>query len=151
MSGATDGANGSGVVGGEYWFGTSNITAGTGTAFAGTSATIATNSLTAGTYTVRVRIHDAAGNWSTGTNGVRTATLTVTAVIADAIFADGFESGTLNPLTGWSSRSTNTTSRLTATSTGALVGSYSLIAQGNNTNYVQFDFGNAVIALQQIA
>ena len=69
----------SGVAGGEYWFGSTNITAGTGTAFSGLVTNISTGSLTAGTYTVRVRIRDVAGNWSTGTNGVRTATLTVTA------------------------------------------------------------------------
>ena len=68
-----------GVVGGEYWFGTAVIPAGTGTAFTGlTNVPVATGSLTAGTYTVSVRIRDAAGNWSTGTSGVRTATLTVT-------------------------------------------------------------------------
>jgi hypothetical protein len=63
----------SGVAGGEYWFGTTNIAAGTGTAFNGTTAVINTSALLVGT-TVRVRIRDAAGNWSTG---VRTATLSV--------------------------------------------------------------------------
>jgi hypothetical protein len=67
--------------------------------------------------------------------------LTVTGTPADAIFSDGFETGTLNPLTGWSSRSTNTTSRLNASAASALVGTYGLQAQGNNTNYVQYDFG----------
>ncbi|HNK63852.1 MAG TPA: multicopper oxidase domain-containing protein, partial [Anaerolineales bacterium] len=78
VNGSSDGAGGSGVTGGEYWFGSTNITAGTGTAFSGLNTPIPTNSLAAGTYTVRVRIRDAAGNWSTGANGVRTATLTVT-------------------------------------------------------------------------
>jgi hypothetical protein len=65
------------VAGGEYWFGTTNITAGTGTAFNGTTAVINTSALPVGTNTVRVRIRDAAGNWSTGNNGVRTAPLSV--------------------------------------------------------------------------
>ena len=70
----------SGVAGGEYWFGATNITAGTGTAFTGLVTNIPTGSLAAGTYTVRVRIRDGAGNWSVSpSSGVRTATLTVTA------------------------------------------------------------------------
>ena len=40
VNGASDGASGSGVAGGEFWFGTTNITAGTGTQFNGTTATI---------------------------------------------------------------------------------------------------------------
>ena len=134
VNGATDGT-GSGVVGGEWWMGSTNITPGTGTSFAGLGATIPTSALAAGTYTVRVRIRDAAGNWSTGANGVRTATLTVT---ADQIFADGFEAGNTN---AWSSRSTNTTSRLNVTAGAAVVGTRGLQAQGNNTNYVQRNFG----------
>jgi len=141
VNGASDGAGGSGVVGGEYWFGSTNITPGTGTAFTGTSGiSIPTASLVAGSYTVRVRIRDAAGNWSTGTNGVRTAALTVTAPVPDAIFSDGFESPTTLP-GNWSSVSTTTTSRLNNTTTAALVGTRGLQAQGNNTNYVQFNFG----------
>lgn len=136
VNGASDGTTGSGVVGGEFWIGTTNITAGTGTAFTGTSATVPTASLTPGTYTVRVRIRDAAGNWSTGTTGVRTATLTVA---VDAIFSDGFESGTLPG--AWSSASTPTASRLSVTAAAALVGSRGLQAQGNATDYVQFNFG----------
>ena len=77
VNGASDGGGGSGVVGGEYWFGATNITAGTGTAFSGLSnIPIPTASLATGIYTVRVRIRDLAGNWSAGNNGVRTATLT---------------------------------------------------------------------------
>jgi FtsP/CotA-like multicopper oxidase with cupredoxin domain len=84
----------SGVAGGEYWFGATNITAGTGTAFSGLVTNIPTASLTAGTHTVRVRIRDVAGNWSTGVNGVRTATLTVTAP-QPALYFSTF--GTSNP------------------------------------------------------
>jgi hypothetical protein len=139
VNGASDGAGGSGVVGGEYWFGNTNITAGTGTAFTGlTNVPITTGSLAAGSYTVRIRIRDAAGNWSTGVNGVRTATLTVTASVADAIFSDGFESGNTS---AWSSRSTNTTTRLNVTTGAALAGTDGLQAQGDNANYVQYNFG----------
>jgi hypothetical protein len=128
----------SGVSGGEYWFGNNNnITPGTGTQFTGTSGiSIPTGSL-AGTTTLRVRIRDVAGNWSTGNGGVRTATFTVTYL--DPIFSNGFETGAAP--WGWSSRSTNTTSRLNATATAALGGSTrGLQAQGDNTNYVQWNF-----------
>ncbi len=139
VNGASDGTGGSGVAGGEYWFGATNITAGTGTAFNSLTTSIATSSLTPGTYTVRVRIRDGAGNWSTGGNGVRTAALTVTGPPPDAIFSDGFEAGNTN---AWSSRSTNTTSRLNVTN-GAptMIGTFRLQAQGNSNNYVQFNFG----------
>jgi hypothetical protein len=82
----------SGVAGGEYWFGTTNIAAGTGTAFNGTNAVINTSALLVGT-TVRVRIRDAAGNWST----VRTATLSVLLgnrpTAAQAFFGSSVQSG----------------------------------------------------------
>jgi hypothetical protein len=133
VNGATDGT-GSGVAGGEWWIGTTNITPGTGTAFSGLAATIPTSSLAAGTYTVRVRIRDVAGNWSTGGSGVRTATLTV---FVDPIFADGFETGNTSL---WTSRSTNTTARLNVTAGAALVGTWGLQAAGSNGNYVQRNF-----------
>ncbi|MBI5352266.1 MAG: multicopper oxidase family protein [Chloroflexi bacterium] len=129
----------SGVTGGEYWFGSTNITAGTGNAFSGTSTNIDTSTLAAGTYTVRVRIRDGAGNWSTGTNGVRTATLTV---IPDSIFSDGFESPTTLP-GNWTTRSTAALSRLNNTTTAALFGLRGLQAQGDNTNYLQYEFNTA--------
>ena len=143
VNGATDplvGGLASGVAGGEWWIGSSNITAGTGTAFTGLSASVATGTLNPGTYTVRVRVRDAAGNWSVSpSSGVRTATLTVTP--PDAIFSDSFETGTLSPLTGWSSRSTTTTSRLSVTAAAAQLGGFGLQAQGNAGNYVQYSFG----------
>ena len=129
----------SGVAGGEWWIGASDIAAGTGTAFSGQSTTVATATLAAGTYTVRVRIRDAAGNWSTGTSGVRTATLTVTSPTPDAIFSNGFETGAAP--WGWTSRSTTRTARLNVTAGAALVGTLGLQAQGNAANYVQYTFG----------
>jgi hypothetical protein len=120
-----------GVTGGEYWFGTTDPTPGGGTQFNGTTANIDVSTLAVGTYTVSARIHDAVGNWST----VHSATLTV---VPDEIFADGFESGNTD---AWSSRSTNSTGRLNVTNGAALVGNWGLQAMGNNSNYVQYNFG----------
>jgi multicopper oxidase len=141
VNGSNDGATGSGVAGGEFWIANSNVPEGGGTAFSGLTPTIPTGSLVPGNYTVRVRIRDVAGNWSTGGNGVRTATLTVTGPVPVAIFSDGFELLTL-PGT-WSSVSTTSTARINVTATAALAGSLGLQAQGNNTNYVQYNFGTA--------
>ncbi len=138
VNGASDGG-GSGVTGGEFWINppTSSTPApGGGTQFSGTSTNISVSAFAAGTYTVSARVRDLAGNWST----IRTATLTVTAAIPDAIFLDGFEAGVVPP---WSSRSTNNPNRLNATAAAALVGATGLQAQGNNNNYVQFNFGTA--------
>jgi hypothetical protein len=138
VNGAAD-TGGAGLAGGEYWINPPTTTApapGGGIQFSGLTANIPVGSLAVGTYTVSARIRDAAGNWSTGTNGIRSATLTV---VPDAIFANGFETGT-RPW-GWSSASTNTTGRLNVSATAALVGTRGLQAQGNNTNYVQYDFG----------
>ena len=125
----------SGVTGGEYWFGATNPAPGGGTQFSGTTASIPVSSLATGTYTVSVRIRDAAGNWST----ISSATLTVW---ANAIFSDGFETGNFS---AWSSTSTNSATRLSVTAAAALVGTRGMQAQGNNTNYVQYNFGTAVI------
>jgi hypothetical protein len=134
----------SGVAGGEYWINPPTTTApapGSGTQFSGLTASIPVGSLVPGTYTVSARIRDAAGNWSTGANGIRSATMTV---VPDAIFSNGFETatGSARPW-GWSSASTNTASRLNVTTTAVLVGARGLQAQGNNTNYVQYNFGTA--------
>jgi len=141
VNGAAD-TGGAGVAGGEYWICPTTCTSpapGFGTQFSGTTASIPVSSLATGSYTVSARIRDAAGNWSTGTNGIRSATLTVW---ADAIFSDGFESGNTN---AWSSRSTNSTGRLNVMTGAAMVGTYGLQAAGNNTNYVQFNFGTAAV------
>jgi FtsP/CotA-like multicopper oxidase with cupredoxin domain len=136
VNGATDPVSGgvsSGVMGGEYWFGTTNPAPGGGAPFSGTSASIDVSALAVGPYTVNARVRDAAGNWS----AIHSATLTVA---PDAIFSDGFEVGNTN---AWSSRSTNLTGRLNVTTGAALVGAYGLQAAGNNTNYVQYNFGTA--------
>ena len=141
VNGASD-TGGSGVAGGEYWICPPTCAApaaGGGTAFTGLTTTIPVGSLATGTYTVSARIRDAAGNWSTGTNGIRSATLTVW---ADAIFSDGFESGNFG---AWSATSTNSTTRLNVTAAAALVGTRGMQAQGNNTNYVQYNFGTTAI------
>ena len=58
----------------------------------------------------QVRIRDAAGNWSAGSNGVRTAPLSVGNPPPDAIFSNGFETGPAP--WGWTSRSSTSTTRL---------------------------------------
>jgi len=122
----------SGVAGGEYWIDTAPAVGG-GTAFTGSIATIPSTTISTGTHTIGARVRDAAGNWSTVT---QTATVNV---VPDAIFANGFDTG--GAPWGWSSRSTNTTARLNVTTGAALVGTRGLQAQGNNTNYVQYNFG----------
>jgi hypothetical protein len=138
-NGASDGAGGTGVVGGEYWLCPSactNPAPGGGTAFSGLTASIPVGALLPGhQYTVRTRIRDAAGNWSTGGTGIRSATLTVTT--ANNILTDGFESGNFS---AWSSTSTGNTTRLNVTAAAALFGASGMQAQGNNTNYVQNNF-----------
>ena len=131
IGGAGDGS-GSGVAGGEYWVGSTIPAPGSGTAFTGLAPTISVSSPAAGNYTVSVRLRDALGNWG----GSRSATLTVTSPIPVG-FSDGFESGTLPG--AWSSRSTTNTTRLAVATNAALVGTYGLRAQGNNTNYVQYN------------
>jgi hypothetical protein len=137
VNGAADplvGGLASGVTGGEYWIDSTAPAAGSGTAFSGLTASIPVGTLATGSHTVGARIRDAAGNWST----TGSATFTV---IPDAIFSNGFETGT-RPW-GWSSASTNSTGRLDVTAGAALVGSRGLQAAGNNTNYVQYNFGTA--------
>ena len=88
---------GSGVAGGQYWFdGTTTPPAGA-IAFTGTSPTINTSALSGGVHSVRVRVQDAAGNWST----VATATLTVVQAVNDsqAITANTSASQTVNTAT----------------------------------------------------
>jgi FtsP/CotA-like multicopper oxidase with cupredoxin domain len=139
VNGAAD-TGGAGVSGGEYWINPPTATApapGSGTQFSGLTANIPVGTLSPGAYTVSTRVRDAAGNWSAGTSGIRSATLSV---VPDAIFSNGFETGT-SPW-GWSIASTNSATRLTV-GTPALVGTRSLLAQGSNTNYVQFNFGTA--------
>ncbi|MFN8486058.1 MAG: multicopper oxidase domain-containing protein [Caldilineaceae bacterium] len=134
VNGAAD-TGGAGLAGGEYWINPPTATPpapGSGIQFTGLTANIPVNTLAVGAYTISARIRDAAGNWST----IGSATLTVA---PDAIFANGFETG--NSPWGWSSASTNNSTRLNVITSPALVGTRSLQAQGNNTNYVQFNFG----------
>jgi FtsP/CotA-like multicopper oxidase with cupredoxin domain len=60
---ATDGT-GVGVAGGQYWVDGTATPPANATAFTGTSVSITTAVLASGTYTVYVRVKDAAGNWS---------------------------------------------------------------------------------------
>jgi hypothetical protein len=130
INGAAD-TGGAGLYGGEYWFDTN-----TPTSFSGIGTiSIPTSTLNVGSHTLSARIRDNAGNWST----VRTANLSV---VLNAIFDNGFETGNGFNAWGWSSRSTNQTGRLNVTSTSPMVGARMLQAQGNNTNYVQYNFGS---------
>lgn len=122
----------SGIAGGEYWLGATAPAPGGGTGFTGTTASIPTGGLATGTYPVGARIRDQAGNWSRVVTG--------RFFLPDPVFASGFETGNFS---GWSSRSTTTLGRLAVTTAAALVGTYGLQAQGNNANYVQFNFGTA--------
>ncbi len=136
VNGAVDplvGGLASGIAGGEYWIDTAAPTPGAGTLFTGLTPSIPASSLTTGSHTVGVRVRDGAGNWSTTTQSANVS------VVAVAIFSNGFDTG--GAPWGWSSRSTNTTSRLNATAGAAMVGARGLQAQGNNTNYVQYNFG----------
>jgi FtsP/CotA-like multicopper oxidase with cupredoxin domain len=128
LNGAAD--TGSGVVGGEYWFDTATIPNGTGTPFTGTTnLTINTASLALGNHTVRVRIRDAAGNWSTT---IRSANLSV---IADLIFANTFATST-SPF-GWTSV-TGTVTRFAGADMDA--SGFGISVAGNGANYVQNNF-----------
>ena len=146
VNGAADplvGGLASGVAGGEYWIDPPTTTTpapGGGTPFSGLTASIPIGSLATGTYTVRVRIRDAAGNWSTGTGGIRSATLTVRSrrdLLATASTPASRPWGWSQPL------HQHRRAPQRATTAAALVGTRGLQAQGNNTNYVQYNFGTA--------
>ena len=140
VNGAVDpGTGATGVTGGEYWIdGTTTPGSATPTAFTGSTASVPTGSIAPGAHSIRVRIRDLAGNWSTGTAGVQSLNFVVT---PNGIFANGFE--TPGSPWGWSSASTITATRLSRNAAAAMVGGFGLQAQGNNTNYVQYNFGNA--------
>jgi hypothetical protein len=59
---------GTGVTGGQYWFDGTTTAPANASSFTGTSASINTTSLSGGNHSVRVRVQDAAGNWSTVTS-----------------------------------------------------------------------------------
>jgi len=138
VTGAVD-TGGAGLAGGEYWINppTSIPPApGSGTQFSGTTANIPVGTLASGTYIVNARMRDSVGNWSSISN-------TALTVWADPIFSNGFEAAAAP--WGWSSRSTPVTGRLNRSAASAMVGGFGLQAQGNNTNYVQFNFGTTAI------
>jgi FtsP/CotA-like multicopper oxidase with cupredoxin domain len=138
VNGAAD-TGGAGLGGGEYWINpptTIPPAPGGGTQFSGLTANIPVGTLATGTYTVNVRIKDAVGNWSS----IRTAPLTVW---ANPIFSNDFVVAAAP--WGWTSRSTTNTARLNRSAASAMVGGFGLQAQGNNTNYVQFNFGTTAI------
>jgi subtilisin family serine protease len=135
VSGASDGA-GSGISGGEYWVGPNAPPTGSGTAFTGLAPVLPVSSPAPGSYTVSVRLRDVLGNWGTA----HSATLTVNSATPSG-FSDGFESGTLPG--AWSSASTLNSTRLAVTANAALVGAFGLRAQGDNSNFVQYNVTSA--------
>ncbi|MGZ8815803.1 MAG: hypothetical protein ACXWZI_17955, partial [Mycobacterium sp.] len=129
----------SGVVGGEYWIDTAAPAPGGGTAFTGLAPSIPVGALATGNHTVGARVRDGAGNWSTTTSSATVF------VVPDAIFSNGFETGTTVNSWGWSSdtgaNNAAGLAQINATSAAALVGARGLQVQGNTVNYVQFNFG----------
>ena len=101
-------------------------------AFGGSSeqvtAAIPAAGMAPGAHVLSLRARDAAGNWGP------VATVTLTVSTANAIFADGFESGGLG---AWSSASGS--ARLAVTSAARGAGAYGLQATvaGNTPSYVQ--------------
>ena len=69
-----------GVVGGQYWIDGTATPPANAIAFTGTSVAINTSGLAGGTHTVRVRVQDAATNWSAVSAAL---TLTVVQAVAD--------------------------------------------------------------------
>jgi len=138
VNGAAD-TGGAGLAGGEYWINpptTITPAPGGGTQFSGLTANIPVGTLATGSYTVSARIRDSVGNWSV----IHSTTMTVW---ADPIFSNGFEAAAAP--WGWTSRSTSSTTRMNRSAASAMVGGFGLQAQGNNTNYVQFNFGTPAI------
>jgi hypothetical protein len=121
-------------VAGAEWFEGTDPGAGHGTAMTvngnALSASIGTGGLAAGTHTLRVRARDALGNWGP------VASVTVTVVPPNAIFADGFAGNT----NAWS-QTVGTVSAasgaLVATGTGYVVDNTPL---GERTFHAKFDF-----------
>ena len=137
VNGASDplvGGLASGVAGGEYWIDTAAPAAARGTPVHRLDRQHPGRPLATGTHTIGARVRDAAGNWSAVTprppsRWSRTL-----------IFSNGFDTG--GAPWGWTQSlhqqhgppQRHDDSRRSS-------GPASLQAQGNNTNYVQYNFG----------
>ena len=144
----------SGVVGGEYYIGSTDPGKGNGTSMMFNSSTdnlcaSLGSSLTPGTYQVNVRAEDAAGNWST----ITTTTLTInstkptvgaisapatvakaTSFNATGTFTDPGVTGTFTAQWDWGDKTTPTTGTVTApsgTTPGSVSGSHSYANPGS--------------------
>lgn len=84
---------GTSVAGGQYWIDGTVTPPSNATAFTGTSPSINTIALAGGVHTVRVRVRDAAGNWS----AVSSATLNVIRAVSDAYSTTLSNSNSSNP------------------------------------------------------
>lgn len=118
---ATDPAPTLGIVGGE-WFEGADPGTGRGNPMTGTGPISATvdvvaRNMAAGNHTLFVRAKDAAGNWSA------TGSVVVAIVLPEAIFADGFESGSFS---AWNGGATG--ARISVTGPAALVGAFGMQA-----------------------
>jgi hypothetical protein len=118
---ATDPAPTLGIVGGE-WFEGADPGTGRGNPMTGTGPISATvdvvaRNMPAGNHTLFVRAKDAAGNWSA------TGSVVVSVILPNAIFADGFESGSFS---AWNGGVTG--ARISVASPAALVGAFGMQA-----------------------
>jgi hypothetical protein len=121
------------VVGAE-WFDGADPGAGKGTAMtvsgSALSASISTAALGAGTHALRVRARDALGNWGP------VASVTVTVVPPNLIFADGF-SGNTNAWSQTVGSASAASGALVASGTGYVVDN---TPAGERTFHAKFDF-----------
>ena len=122
------------TVAGAEWFDGADPGAGHGTAMTVTgsalSATVNTSGLAAGTHTLRVRARDSLGNWGP------VASVTLTVVQPNVIFADGFTGNTA----AWSQTvgsASAASGALVATGTGYVVDS---TPAGEHSFHAKFDF-----------
>jgi hypothetical protein len=122
------------TVASAEWFEGTDPGAGHGTAMTvsgnALSASIGTAGLVAGTHTFRVRARDALGNWGP------VASVTVTVVPPNAIFADGF-AGNTNAWSQTVGTASAASGALVASGTGYVVDNSPL---GERTFHAKFDF-----------
>jgi FtsP/CotA-like multicopper oxidase with cupredoxin domain len=142
---ATDAAPSSNIVAAEYYIDTdpgigsaTTLTIASPAATVNLNASINVSALATGTHTIGVRVRDGANNWST--TGTRSFSL-----VPDTIFSDSFQSGNFSAwgTGGGAGPSTTNTTRLRVLAAASLNGTpvFGMQAQGNNTNYVQYNFG----------
>ena len=119
----------------SIWVGTTVPAVGSGTPFSGLTPSIPTSSLPVGTITIGARVRDAAGNWSAATHSATVQ------VIPGRDLLERLRDRATNAV-GLVEQSTNsTTPAELSPRSRRWSGPGWLQAQGNNTNYVQYNFG----------